>query len=240
MKHILQKDDAVSPVIGVMLMLVVTIIIAAVVSSFAGGLAGDTQKAPQASLVAKEVVVNEAYDVVKTNGNGGANFDPNPVPGKAADIYVIFEHKGGDGINLHDIEVHLGSLKYPSEKSMISNAKEPNANKTFVGEKVNIAGFSKDWKQYLQGFPDRESLISPGSQFALHADYAREGIETRGGTHDNELESFRKISWRPDGASNSFDIGVGDYLTYDIIDKKSRKSISSGQILVPDFQVRNS
>ena len=39
-----RKDDAVSPVVGVMLMLVVTIIIAALVSAFAGGLAG-TQKA---------------------------------------------------------------------------------------------------------------------------------------------------------------------------------------------------
>lgn len=45
-----KKEDAVSPVVGVMLMLVVTIIIAAVVSGFAGGLAGGTQKAPQVSM----------------------------------------------------------------------------------------------------------------------------------------------------------------------------------------------
>jgi len=36
MKQMIQKDDAVSPVIGVMLMLVVTIIIAAVVSVLCG------------------------------------------------------------------------------------------------------------------------------------------------------------------------------------------------------------
>jgi FlaG/FlaF family flagellin (archaellin) len=41
----IKSDDAVSPVIGVMLMLVVTIIIAALVSAFAGGLA-ETQDAP--------------------------------------------------------------------------------------------------------------------------------------------------------------------------------------------------
>lgn len=35
-KHV--KDSAVSPVVGVMLMLVVTIVIAALVASFAGGL----------------------------------------------------------------------------------------------------------------------------------------------------------------------------------------------------------
>ncbi len=44
------SEDAVSPVVGVMLMLVVTIIIAAVVSGFAGGLMGDKQKAPSLSM----------------------------------------------------------------------------------------------------------------------------------------------------------------------------------------------
>ena len=47
MKENMRKNtEAVSPVVGVMLMLVVTIIIAAVVSAFAGGLASNQQKAP--------------------------------------------------------------------------------------------------------------------------------------------------------------------------------------------------
>jgi len=45
-----EREDAVSPVVGVMLMLVVVIIIAAVVSAFAGGLATKEQKAPVAVL----------------------------------------------------------------------------------------------------------------------------------------------------------------------------------------------
>ncbi|WP_342772134.1 type IV pilin N-terminal domain-containing protein [Methanoculleus sp. UBA374] len=45
-----RRDDAVSPVIGVMLMLVVTIIIAAVVSGFAGGLVTSQEPAPSASF----------------------------------------------------------------------------------------------------------------------------------------------------------------------------------------------
>ncbi|MFA5331580.1 MAG: type IV pilin N-terminal domain-containing protein [Methanoregula sp.] len=44
------KNDAVSPVVGVMLMLVVTIIIAAVVSAFAGGMTSGQTKAPQANV----------------------------------------------------------------------------------------------------------------------------------------------------------------------------------------------
>lgn len=45
-----EHDRAVSPVVGVMLMLVVVIIIAAVVSAFAGGLSATEQKAPVAIL----------------------------------------------------------------------------------------------------------------------------------------------------------------------------------------------
>ena len=41
-----RNEDAVSPVIGVMLMLVVTIVIAAVVAAFAGGLATETEATP--------------------------------------------------------------------------------------------------------------------------------------------------------------------------------------------------
>ena len=45
-----KKEDAVSPVIGVMLMLVVTIVIAAVVAAFASGMGADVDMAPTAAL----------------------------------------------------------------------------------------------------------------------------------------------------------------------------------------------
>ena len=45
-------NRAVSPVIGVMLMLVVTVILAAAVSSYSGGIAGDNQKAAQMAIKA--------------------------------------------------------------------------------------------------------------------------------------------------------------------------------------------
>ena len=46
----LNAEKAVSPVVGVMLMLVVVIIIAAVVSAFSGGLVGSHQNAPHLSM----------------------------------------------------------------------------------------------------------------------------------------------------------------------------------------------
>lgn len=45
-----KNENAVSPVVGVMLMLVVTIIIAAIVAAFAGGSVSGTSKAPQATI----------------------------------------------------------------------------------------------------------------------------------------------------------------------------------------------
>lgn len=48
-----KQDLAVSPVVGVMLMLVVVIIIASIVSAFAGGIVSSQKKAPQATFSGK-------------------------------------------------------------------------------------------------------------------------------------------------------------------------------------------
>lgn len=76
-------DEGVSPVIGVMLMIVVTIIIAAVVSAFAGGLSGGQDKVPVAQfemhyfshLMDESTTFAESYTVggetYKGIGSGG-------------------------------------------------------------------------------------------------------------------------------------------------------------------------
>jgi FlaG/FlaF family flagellin (archaellin) len=58
-RYIPTTENAVSPVIGVMLMLVVVIIIAAVVSGFAGSLVSGEKKAPQMS--AETTIANSGY-----------------------------------------------------------------------------------------------------------------------------------------------------------------------------------
>lgn len=62
------QDMAVSPVVGVMLMLVVTIIIAAVVSAFAGGLGGSTSKSPQVSLEGA-YSISKGLSITNTGGD---------------------------------------------------------------------------------------------------------------------------------------------------------------------------
>jgi len=53
-----KKDDAVSPVIGVMLMIVITVVIGAVVALFATNVMSSTEAAPVAVL---EAVINTEY-----------------------------------------------------------------------------------------------------------------------------------------------------------------------------------
>ena len=78
------RDAAVSPVVGVLLMLVITIIIAAVVSGFAGGLIENKAKTPQASL---DITINGA----KMGTNDGMN--------------ITIRHLSGDPINTLQTEL---------------------------------------------------------------------------------------------------------------------------------------
>ena len=74
------RDDAVSPVIGVMLMLSITIILAAVLMAFAGGMADTKPATPSVDLSAAFV----------KNGS---------------DIVLCVSHDGGDALNPDDIKV---------------------------------------------------------------------------------------------------------------------------------------
>ena len=74
------RDDAVSPVIGVMLMLSITIILAAVLMAFAGGMADTKPAAPSVDLSAAFVK-------------------------NSSDIVLCVSHNGGDALNPDDIKV---------------------------------------------------------------------------------------------------------------------------------------
>ena len=89
-----RKEDAVSPVIGVMLMLVVTIIIAAVITGFATDLSADTSTTPMAFF---EIDYVDIYEYDWTEGE-------ETIKKKAVNEFGI-AHKGGDAIPLKDIQI---------------------------------------------------------------------------------------------------------------------------------------
>lgn len=74
----ISRQDAVSPVVGVMLMLAVTVMIAAVVSTYAGGFSDSSDKVPQTSFkVRANLLENRTY----------------------------FDHTGGDPVSLNTVQV---------------------------------------------------------------------------------------------------------------------------------------
>jgi len=82
----LKNDEGVSPVVGVMLMLVVTIIIAAVVASFASGLGSTSDAAPTVSLqVSIPAGTNDAAQNVTIANLGGDSI-------KTEDLQIIVSY----------------------------------------------------------------------------------------------------------------------------------------------------
>ena len=95
-----QKDDAVSPVIGVMLMLVVTIIIAAAVAAFAGGITGTTEETP--TIMAKTEIWSATKGTAFSSGRFSMTVESVSAPISTADLKLVTSwtnstgHRGGN------------------------------------------------------------------------------------------------------------------------------------------------
>jgi FlaG/FlaF family flagellin (archaellin) len=129
-------ENAVSPVVGVMLMLVVTIIIAAVVAAFSGSLAQTNNKPPQANIQGT-LHVNGSTGSIQNGGNGIPNV-------------VVLTHMGGDELATANIQIVLkkgdewtewGGQLSPTvlTKSQIYNSAGTYwTNATWGGSDVNV------------------------------------------------------------------------------------------------------
>jgi flagellin-like protein len=97
LKQLFNDDDAVSPVIGVILMVAITVILAAVIASFVLGL-GETagQTTPQASW-------SFDYD---SSSSGTNDFSTGTtVLGDSSDGYLTITHDGGDTIETSQLSL---------------------------------------------------------------------------------------------------------------------------------------
>ncbi|MDH7510691.1 MAG: type IV pilin N-terminal domain-containing protein [Methanolinea sp.] len=144
------KDSAVSPVVGVMLMLVVTIIIAAVVSGFAGGLVGENKKTLQASIKVSPVIES----IQDTNTS---NWQPDYPPGFNATNGLLFEHAGGDSFALSEIAIQIQSQDTKYTISMTDN----------IPPTTCLPGGPT---KYLAEIGSNDGFITPGDKFMLYAD----------------------------------------------------------------------
>ena len=115
------KENGVSPVIGVMLMIVVTIVIAAVVSAIAGDIGSEKKAGPSVSLDAqtKYSLGSSAPCPVTTltityTKPDGTTYTRQKTTCKGSMLGVnrdglVFTHEGGDPIDLKDLQLKISS-----------------------------------------------------------------------------------------------------------------------------------
>lgn len=120
-----RNDTAVSPVIGVMLMLVVTIIIAAVVSGFSGGLIGDGSKS--APSLTMDVRISNTGTWVGSGFSATVTGVSESIPTKDLKIVTSWKTK---------MKNNLGTAN--EELSLVSNGTLIAGGNTSIGGVANV------------------------------------------------------------------------------------------------------
>ncbi|MDD3621417.1 MAG: type IV pilin N-terminal domain-containing protein [Methanofollis sp.] len=144
MRTLREDHSAVSPIVGVMLMLVVTVIIAAVVSAYAAGMGEQNPKAPQANL---------EMTVITTPGWQG----------------LQFEHKGGDVIDLKDLKIGFMTGDTQMEMGYYDKLSEKYRSLD-QSVKDGTYHFQKVGAPPAGGWSGPDTYIRPGESFMVYAD----------------------------------------------------------------------
>lgn len=156
-----ERESAVSPVVGVMLMLVVTIIIAATVSAFAGGLVGSAEKTPQAS-----------FDVKIVSGSYGPGYE-------YAEMAIA--HLGGDPIDTSRTKLITSwtnrtnpEVVYYRETTALPSSKIASEFNSNTGQTANISlananvNYTATWGTFKYQEP---YFVVPGDLPDVNTDY---------------------------------------------------------------------
>lgn len=160
-----KSDDAVSPVVGVMLMIVITVVIAAVITTFATGVTSDAEAAPTAVF---DVEIYDYYQALPDCGG--------------PDFHIT--HLSGDAVDTKDIEIQIswkdqtGKQHYSTysaeafkeNKGSVEGAggvrKQPMYIKTpFTGDMRNE--FGSGALDYYFG----DAILKPGLKLTATADF---------------------------------------------------------------------
>jgi FlaG/FlaF family flagellin (archaellin) len=210
-------DAAVSPVIGVMLMLVVTIIIAAMVSAFSGTVARDETLAPQVTLSVS--YTSSITDTDKTNSipDHPVSFKPNNG--------IEFRLSGGDSFSLRDITVQLKQGENVINFDMNTHL---NSSAAVDTEKLTIVKNSEDNDTYF-GLPGGgDDLITVGDSFMIVADDCYDSTMAT----DKTIVKGRFLTWSPEDTGGTFRIQVDVPFKYTITDQLSGKPMQSGTLII--------
>ncbi|WP_342772145.1 MULTISPECIES: type IV pilin N-terminal domain-containing protein [unclassified Methanoculleus] len=180
-------DSAVSPVVGVMLMLVVTIIIAAVVSSFAGSTVNSQQKIPQATIQAT-FSISSGMEITHMGGDALATND------------LVFTVRNSPvfGPNLEQITAQT------IDKALIEDGKGRLLD--YGGGATNSTSFVSGDTLYIRP----ENITCKKLQPLLAPDDYSSHLGTDGYTYSGEEESWNLCFKNNENIGRTFYLDVGD------------------------------
>ena len=221
------KENAVSPVIGVLLMLVVTIIIAAVVSGFAGGLVGGQKEAP--SLTMDIMIKNTGY-APSSAIQFIVNSLSKPIPTK--DIKLITTWTNASGISGGNITAK--GLNYPNTligtsysyqsplgygtTSVQENSGQPDASQQF-------GNFTLESGTSMHSSPYYSTTTSNGG-YGVSTKY----VYTTGSTYtSSSYDGMMAVL-----GSNWYNLRPGDVVSIKIMHIPSGKFIFSKDVMVEE------
>ena len=162
----LKNDEGVSPVVGVMLMLVVTIIIAAVVTAFAGGLTETSTTSPVATL---KITMFAGSDTNVTIENLGGNTL------STQDLQIITTYTVPDKWGTQTLTNAGRIIKHTIDGSLAPIAENDIQNETIIGDQY-------PWSPQVTNNADIIStrtadqtfgtvLLAPGTSIVFNRDY---------------------------------------------------------------------
>lgn len=208
-----KKEDAVSPVIGVMLMLVLTIVIAGLVAAFAGGLFTTVEKPTQAVFKVNSAI-NSLPDTDKTDAEPDDS-------GTEVNNGIQFRHTGGDTVYLEDITVQL---KTDSAEMGINFATKQSASSRAKADTIK----SRDHSTYFYMGGVEYTELNAGDSFTILADNWYDSTAAT----DPAIVKGRFIIFQPEGSTGKLVLQKGKEVTYSIIKTSTGDVLQRGTFIL--------
>lgn len=124
-----REDRAVSPVIGVILMVAITVILAAVIGAFVLGIGGDLDTSAQVSASITDTDTGEQNITLEHQGGDTLS---------QGDWAVIVQINGeNQNANAHDVDGH----DFSTGSQLVIG------NETDTGEDINVSGWTNDFEE---------------------------------------------------------------------------------------------